>query len=120
MQSAPESPISKFKERQIEGLICSFQCPSALQLENQLGSWRQSAKMSGGGTAFTSHRPGSTANPGQPGTKRNHSVDQTIGSTQGRGEVIRIEPLGPAKGFVLAVKCKQPICEMEDAFSAAG
>ena|SRR5579871_1612828 len=121
MQSPPESPISNFRERQYRRF--------ALQLSVSLSfatgaSTRKldavSENVSVGGLLLraTDQIPLQTQvslvlNVITPSTKR-------LVQLKGEGEVIRIEPLGPAQGFALAVKCKQPICEMEDAFSAAG
>ena len=38
----------------------------------------------------------------------------------GEGEVVRVDPMAAGVGFEIAVACKQPISEMEDAFSVAG
>ena len=37
----------------------------------------------------------------------------------GRGEVVRVEPLGSGLGFAVAVECYRPISEMEDHLPAA-
>ena len=33
----------------------------------------------------------------------------------GEGEVVRVEPHGPGARFVIAVKCKRPISQMQHA-----
>ncbi len=32
----------------------------------------------------------------------------------GKGEVVRVESMGPGSGFVIAVECRQPITEIEE------
>jgi hypothetical protein len=121
MHSTPGFPTSKFQERRYRRFDLQFPVSlsfAAGESTRELDAVSENVSVGGLLLRASDQVPLQTQvslvlKVITPSTKR-------LVQLKGEGKVVRIEPLGDTPGFALAVECKKPICEMEDAFSAAG